>query len=361
MAVLVTGGAGYIGSFVLRALAERGLAAVVLDDLSTGHRRAAEGWPLEEFSCGDTDRVAALMERAGIDAVIHLAALSIVGDSVREPERYWRHNVGGAEGLLAACRRAGVRRFVLSSTAAVYGEPSRVPIPEEHPLAPTNPYGETKVEIERRLAAAQDADGLGWVALRYFNAAGAKPDGSLGEDHPVETHLIPLALRAAAGAAGQPPAGRRDDAAAGAEAQGAPGRAVAGGAAGAGAAALTVFGDDWPTPDGTCLRDYVHVLDLARAHVLALDWLGAHPGGALVCNLGGGQGTSVREVLDAVHAATGRAVPHRIGPRRAGDPAVLVAAVGRAASELGWRPERSEIGTIVKDAWEWERNRGQQP
>ena len=327
MAVLVTGGAGYIGSFVLRALAARGLEAVVLDDLSTGHRRAAEGWPLEEFSCGDTDRVAALMERAGIDAVIHLAALSIVGDSVREPERYWRHNVGGAEGLLAACRRAGVRRFVLSSTAAVYGEPSRVPIPEEHPLAPTNPYGETKVEIERRLAAAREADGLGWAALRYFNAAGAKPDGSLGEDHPVETHLIPLALRAAAGAGGE----------------------------------LTVFGDDWPTPDGTCLRDYVHVLDLARAHVLALDWLDAHPGGALVCNLGGGQGTSVREVLDAVHAATGRAVPHRIGPRRAGDPAVLVAAVGRAAEELGWRPERSEIGTIVKDAWAWERNRGQQP
>ncbi len=327
MAVLVTGGAGYIGSFVLRALAARGLAAVVLDDLSTGHRRAAEGWPLEEFSCGDTDRVAGLMERAGIDAVIHLAALSIVGDSVREPERYWRHNVGGAEGLLAACRRAGVRRFVLSSTAAVYGEPSRVPIPEEHPLAPTNPYGATKVEIERRLAAAREADGLGWAALRYFNAAGAKPDGSLGEDHPVETHLIPLALRAAAGAGGE----------------------------------LTVFGDDWPTPDGTCLRDYVHVLDLARAHVLALDWLDAHPGGALVCNLGGGRGTSVREVLDAVHAATGRAVPHRIGPRRAGDPAVLVAAVGRAAEELGWRPERSEIGTIVKDAWAWERNRGQQP
>ena len=327
MAVLVTGGAGYIGSFVLRALSAHGLEALVLDDLSTGHRWAAEGWPLDVFSCGDTDRVAALMERAGVDAVIHLAALSIVGDSVREPERYWRHNVGGAEGLLAACRKAGVRRFVLSSTAAVYGEPSRVPIPEEHPLAPTNPYGATKVEIERRLAEAQAADGLGWAALRYFNAAGAMPDGSLGEDHPVETHLIPLALRAAAGSA----------------------------------ADLTVFGDDWPTPDGTCLRDYVHVLDLARAHVLALDWLDAHPGGGLVCNLGGGQGTSVREVLNAVCEATGHEVPHRIGPRHDGDPAVLVAAVGRAATELGWRPERSEIGTVVRDAWAWEQQRGQQP
>jgi len=339
MAVLVTGGAGYIGSFVLRALETRGLDAVVLDDLSTGHRRAAEGWPLEVFSCGDTDRVAALMERAGIDAVIHLAALSIVGDSVREPERYWRHNVGGAERLLAACRRAGVRRFVLSSTAAVYGEPSRVPIPEEHPLAPTNPYGATKVEIERRLAEAQAADGLGWAALRYFNAAGAMPDGSLGEDHPVETHLIPLALRAAAGAGAGAAAGPEDGA----------------------AAELTVFGNDWPTPDGTCLRDYVHVLDLARAHVLALGWLDAHPGGALVCNLGGGQGTSVRQVLDAVREATGLEVPHRIGPRRDGDPAVLVAAVGRAAAELGWRPERSEIGTVVKDAWAWEQKRGQLP
>ncbi|MCU0224076.1 MAG: UDP-glucose 4-epimerase GalE [Acidobacteria bacterium] len=328
MAVLVTGGAGYIGSFVLRALAARGIDAVVLDDLSTGHRRAADGWPLEVHSCGDSERVAALMERAGIDAVIHLAALSIVGDSVREPERYWRHNVGGAEGLLTACRKAGVRRFVLSSTAAVYGEPSQLPIPESHPLSPTNPYGDTKVEIERRLAQAQASDGLAWAALRYFNAAGAMPDGSLGEDHPVETHLIPLALRAAA---------------------------TGGGGDGT---ELTVFGDDWPTPDGTCLRDYVHVLDLARAHVLALDWLDGHPGGSLVCNLGGGEGTSVRQVLDAVRRATGREVPHRMGPRRAGDPAVLVAAVDRAAAELGWRPERSDIARVVEDAWAWERRRG---
>ena len=335
MAVLVTGGAGYIGSFVLRALAERGLEAVVLDDLSTGHRRAAEGWPLEVFSCGDTDRVAALMERAGVDAVIHLAALSIVGDSVREPERYWRHNVGGAEGLLAACRKAGVRRFVLSSTAAVYGEPSRVPIPEEHPLAPTNPYGATKVEIERRLAEAQEADGLGWAALRYFNAAGAMPDGSLGEDHPVETHLIPLALRAAAGVG--------------------PGGAVGG------AAELTVFGDDWPTPMGpACATTSTSSTWRGRT-----SWrsTGSTPTRAArwSATSAAGEGTSVRQVLDAVREATGREVPHRIGPRRDGDPAVLVAAVGRAATELGWRPERSAIGTVVKDAWAWEQKRGQQP
>jgi UDP-glucose 4-epimerase len=342
MAVLVTGGAGYIGSFVLRALAARGIDAVVLDDLSTGHRRAADGWPLEVHSCGDSERVAALMERAGIDAVIHLAALSIVGDSVREPERYWRHNVGGAEGLLSACRKAGVRRFVLSSTAAVYGEPSRLPIPEDHPLSPTNPYGATKVEIERRLAQAQASDGLAWAALRYFNAAGAMPDGSLGEDHPVETHLIPLALRAAATGGG-----------------GGGGGGAGAGTGAAAAAPLTVFGDDWPTPDGTCLRDYVHVLDLARAHVLALDWLDGHSGGSLVCNLGGGEGTSVRQVLDAVQRATGREVPHRIGPRRAGDPAVLVAAVDRAAAELGWRPERSDIARVVEDAWAWERRRSE--
>jgi len=323
--VLVTGGAGYIGSFVLRALAERGHAAVVADNLSTGHREAAREWPLAELDCADTERVAGLMEREGVEAVIHLAALSLVGESMRQPERYFAHNVGGAEALLGACRRAGVRRFVLSSSAAVYGEPEVVPIPEDHPLRPTNPYGQTKVEIERRLAAAYAADGLAWASLRYFNAAGAMPDGSLGEDHRPETHLVPLAIGAALSPASSP------------------------------FSPLTVFGDDWPTPDGTCLRDYVHVLDLARAHVLALDWLEAHPRGALACNLGGGCRTSVREVLAAVAEAAGRDVPHRVGPRREGDPAVLVAAVERAAAELGWRPERSGSGTIVADAWAWHR------
>ncbi len=324
MTVLVTGGAGYIGSFVVRALRDAGHRSVVLDDLSTGHAEAVpEDVRLERMECGATDEVAALMRREGIDAVIHLAALSLVGDSVRDPGRYWLRNVGQAAGLLDACRAAGVDRFVLSSTAAVYGEPERVPIDEDHPLRPTNPYGATKRAIEEMLGHFREAAGLGWVSLRYFNAAGAAPDGSLGEAHHPETHLVPIAVCAAL----------------------------------AGAPRLTVFGDDYDTPDGTCLRDYVHVLDLAEAHVRALDWLDAHPGGSLTCNLGGGRPTSVREVIDAVGRASGREVPYEIGPRRAGDPSVLVAAVGRAREELGWEPGRSSIDGIVRDAVVWHRAR----
>lgn len=321
MKVLVTGGAGYIGTFVVRALESAGHEAVIVDDLSTGHREAAEGRVVHELACGDTVRIAGLMGAAGIEAVIHLAALSLVGESVRDPGKYWSRNVGQAAGLLDACREAGVKRFVLSSTAAVYGEPQRVPITEDHPLQPTNPYGATKRAIEEMLAHFRAAADLGWVSLRYFNAAGASEDGVLGEDHHPETHLIPLAMKAALG-------------------QG---------------KALTVFGTDYDTPDGTCLRDYVHVKDLARAHVLALSWLEAHEGASLVCNLGGGRATSVREILDAVAAVTEREVPHAQGPRREGDPSVLVADVARAARELGWKPERSDITTIARDAHAWHR------
>ncbi len=323
MRVLVTGGAGYIGSFVARALASARHEPVILDDLSTGHAEAAGTFPHVDIPCGDTARVAALMRREGVEAVIHLAALSLVGESVRDPGRYWSRNVGQAAGLLDACRAAGVKRFVLSSTAAVYGEPERVPIPEEHPLRPTNPYGATKRAIEEMLAHFRHAHGLGWVSLRYFNAAGAAEDGSLGEDHEPETHLVPLAMRAALGLG----------------------------------PALTVFGEDYPTPDGTCLRDYVHVRDLARAHVLALSWLEAHAGDSLVCNLGGGHGTSVREILDAIEEVVGKGVPHTVGPRREGDPSALVAAVDRAERELGWRPERSDVRAIVRDAFVWHRMR----
>jgi UDP-glucose 4-epimerase len=319
MRVLVTGGAGYIGSFVVRALRGRGHETVVLDDFSTGHRGALDDSPLVECRCGETERVAGAMERHGVDAVVHLAALSLVGDSVREPGRYWRHNVGQAAGLLDACRRAGVERFVLSSTAAVYGEPEAVPIREDHPLRPTNPYGATKRAIEEMLGHFEAAAGLGWVSLRYFNAAGASADGGLGEDHDPETHLIPLALAAAAGQRG----------------------------------ALTVFGRDYETRDGTCLRDYIHVHDLAAAHVRALEWLEAHPGRRLVCNLGTEQGTSVQEMLDAIARVTGREVPREDGARRAGDPAVLIASSARAKQELGWAPERSDIDTIIRDAWAW--------
>jgi UDP-glucose 4-epimerase len=319
MQVLVTGGAGYIGSFVVRALEGRGHRAVVLDDFSTGHRGALGDGPLIEGRCGDTERVAAAMSEHGVEAVVHLAALSLVGDSMREPGRYWSHNVGQAAGLLDACRQAGVRRFVLSSTAAVYGEPEQVPIEEDHPLQPTNPYGATKKAIEEMLGHFEAATGLAWVSLRYFNAAGACPDGGFGEDHDPETHLIPLALQAAAGRRGP----------------------------------LTVFGRDYPTRDGTCLRDYIHVYDLAQAHVRALEWLQAGAGERLVCNLGAEQGTSVQEMLDAIAEVTGREVPHEDGPRRAGDPAVLVASNARAKAELGWEPSRSDIATIVRDAWAW--------
>lgn len=294
---------------------------MVIDDLSRGHRWALDGAPFHALDCGDTVEVVKVMRHHQVDAVIHLAGRSQVGESVQRPELYWRANVGAAAGLLAACREAGVRRFVLSSSAAVYGEPAAVPIPETHGTLPTNPYGATKRAIELMLEQLQQIGALSFVALRYFNAAGAMPDGSLGEDHDPETHLIPLALKAAVNTTN----------------------------------ALTVFGDDYPTPDGTCLRDYVHVLDLARAHVLALDWMTAHPGGSLICNLGEGQGTSVREVLNAVEAETGLMVAHVMGPRRAGDPARLVAMIDRARAELGWQPHCSDVRSIVRDAWAWHR------
>lgn len=319
MRVLVSGGAGYVGSFVTRVLRTHGHHPVVLDDLSVGHAEAVTGFPLVEANCGDIRKVAAVMTEHGIEAVVHLAALSVVGESVRDPGLYWRHNVGHGAGLLDACRQAGVTRFVLSSTAAVYGEPECVPIPEDHRLSPTSPYGNTKRALEEMLAHFQAAAGLGFVSLRYFNAAGAMPDGSAGEDHRPETHLIPLALGAALG-------------------QRSP---------------LAVFGSDYPTRDGTGVRDYIHVLDLAEAHVLALDWLQAHPGRGRAFNLGSETGASVREVLDTIARITGREVPHRLEPRRAGDPAVLIASSARARAELGWRPTRSGLDTLIADAWAW--------
>ncbi len=323
MRVLVTGGAGYIGSFVARAVAARGHHAQILDDLSRGHEWAAGDIPLHRMRCGDVSSVESLLRRESIDSVIHLAALSQVGESVAFPARYWRENLGGAAGLLDACASVGIKRFVLSSTAAVYGEPIQTPIDEGHPTQPTNPYGSTKRAIEELLAQARLATGMGFVSLRYFNAAGAMPDGSLGEDHTPETHLIPLAIDAAAGNRGP----------------------------------LTIFGDDYPTPDGTCVRDYVHVLDLAVAHVRALDWLSAHGGDSLICNLGGGKGHSVREVLDTVGRVVGTHVPRLHGARRPGDPAVLVASIDRAQRELGWKPDRSHLSEIVTDAWAWHRSR----
>lgn len=315
MRILVTGGAGYIGSVIVSRLTARGHHVVVYDDLSRGHRAAvAGGVPLVDGDVRDAGAVRDALLEGGCEAVVHMAALAEVAESVAEPARYRSVNVDGTAAVLAAARAADVDRLVFSSTAAVYGAPQRTPIDEDDALAPTNPYGETKLAAEELLWQARERDGLGATALRYFNACGA--DGACGEDHDPESHLVPLALRAA-----------RD---------GTP---------------IRVFGEDYPTPDGTCVRDYVHVADLADAHIAALEALPAVQG---AFNLGTGSGDSVRAVLDAVEEVTGSTLRRESAPRRAGDPAVLVAGNRRAAERLGWRPRRS-LADAVADAWEWMR------
>ena len=319
MNVLVTGGAGYIGSVTAQALLDASHRVVVVDDLTTGHHDAVPAAArLVVHDVGDAEAMRALMAEERVEAVMHFAALSLVGDSMRQPLRYYRRNVGGAIGLLEACAAAGVGRFVLSSTAAVYGTPTSVPIPETAELRPESVYGETKLAIERLLHWLSVTQGLGYAALRYFNAAGAA--GGRGEDHRPETHLIPLVLQAALG--------RLEE--------------------------VTVFGTDYPTPDGTAVRDYVHVEDLAAAHVLALEAL--EPGRGAAYNLGNGAGFSVREVIDACRRVTGVDLRVREGPRRAGDPPVLVADASRAAAELCWRPRHTSLDAIVASAWEWHRS-----
>ncbi len=315
MRILVTGGAGYIGSVIVSRLTARGHHVVVYDDLSRGHRAAvAGGVPLVDGGVRDADAVRDALLEGGCEAVVHMAALAEVAESVAEPARYRSVNVDGTAAVLAAARAADVDRLVFSSTAAVYGAPQRTPIDEDDALAPTNPYGETKLAAEELLWQARERDGLGATALRYFNACGA--DGACGEDHDPESHLVPLALRAA-----------RD---------GTP---------------IRVFGEDYPTPDGTCVRDYVHVADLADAHIAALEALPAVQG---AFNLGTGSGDSVRAVLDAGEEVTGSTLRRESAPRRSGDPAVLVAGNRRAAERLGWRPRRS-LADAVADAWEWMR------
>ncbi|HOU27862.1 MAG TPA: UDP-glucose 4-epimerase GalE [Thermoleophilia bacterium] len=315
MRILVTGGAGYIGSVIVSRLTARGHHVVVYDDLSRGHRAAvAGGVPLVDGDVRDAGAVRDALLEGGCEAVVHMAALAEVAESVAEPARYRSVNVDGTAAVLAAARAADVDRLVFSSTAAVYGAPQRTPIDEDDALAPTNPYGETKLAAEELLWQARERDGLGATALRYFNACGA--DGACGEDHDPESHLVPLALRAA-----------RD---------GTP---------------IRVFGEDYPTPDGTCVRDYVHVADLADAHIAALEALPAVQG---AFNLGTGSGDSVRAVLDAVEEVTGSTLRRESAPRRSGDPAVLVAGNRRAAERLGWRPRRS-LADAVADAWEWMR------
>jgi UDP-glucose 4-epimerase len=318
MRVLVTGGAGYIGSVITEELVAGGHHVVVLDDLSKGHRDAVvEGATFVEADLADRSAVERSLLDHGIEAVVHMAAKSLVGESVSDPAKYYRANVVAGLSLLEAMRAAGARRLVFSSTAAVYGEPAKQPVEEGDPTVPTSPYGETKLAFERALAWHERAYGLAWTALRYFNAAGATERN--GERHDPETHLVPLVLRAAA----------------------------AGGE-------IVLHGDDYPTKDGTCVRDYIHVLDLARAHVLALERL-AEPGAASrAMNLGcGGDGFSVREVIGAARAVTGRPIAVRVGPRRPGDPAVLVASSAAAERALGFRATHTDLGEIIASAWAW--------
>jgi UDP-glucose 4-epimerase len=316
--VLVIGGAGYIGSHAVKALRSRGTEVVVYDNLSAGHRAAARfATALIEGDIHDTDRIREAIRRFDVDAVMHFAALTSVGVSVSDPLGYYDNNVGGTLAVLNAMAAERVGMFVFSSTAAVFGNPVRTPIAEDHPTVPINPYGETKLAVERTLPHLERAHGIRSIALRYFNAAGADPDGDLGEDHDPELHLIPRALDAAAGRG-----------------------------------TFQIFGEDYDTPDGTCLRDYIHVTDLADAHLLALDAL---RGGAATTyyNLGNGKPTSVREVVDAVARVVGKPVPVTTGPRREGDPAVLFASSDRIKQDLGWRPQLEDIDTIVASAWRW--------
>ena len=319
MSVVVTGGAGYIGSHAVKALRAAGADVVIYDNLSAGHRGAADatGARLEVGDIHDVARLRDVLTRHGADAVMHFAAWLSVPDSVGDPLGYYGNNVDGALAVLRAMADAGAKHFIFSSTAATFGNPVQTPITEDHPQQPINPYGETKLAVERALPHIERAHGIRWTALRYFNAAGADPDGMLGEDHDPETHVVPRAIDAALGRA-----------------------------------TFAMFGCDYDTPDGSCLRDYIHVTDLASAHVLALDALRSGAPSAAY-NLGNGRPTSVREVIASVERVTGRKVPVAVGDRRPGDPAVLFASSDRIRRALGWRPAYEALDVIVETAYRW--------
>src|SRR3954453_19686209 len=318
MRILVTGGAGYIGSHTAKHLAAAGHEAVIFDDLSQGHEWAVKWGPLERGSLSDPVRLAEVFAARQIDVVVHFAANALVGESMSNPAKYFQNNTAGTLNLLNAMRAAGVETIVFSSTCATYGDPVRVPIDESHPQAPVNPYGESKLMVEKILRWYGDCYGLRWMALRYFNAAGASPDGEIGEDHDPESHLIPLVIGAALGT--RPP--------------------------------VKIFGTDYPTSDGSAVRDYVHVLDLADAHLRAIERLRAGTPSQAI-NLGTGRGHSVKEVVAAVAHVGGRPVPVIESPRRPGDPPELVAAPVRARDVLGWTCQYPGIETIVRHAWAW--------
>lgn len=318
MAILVTGGAGYIGSHTVAELLEKGEEVVVVDNLQTGHRQAVLGGTFYQADIRDDEALSKIFKKHEIEAVIHFAANSLVGESVEKPLAYYDNNVYGSQKLMETMIQHGVKKIVFSSTAAVYGEPERVPIDEHDRTNPTNPYGDTKLAMEKMFRWGDAAYGLKSISLRYFNAAGAHPDGLIGEDHHPETHLIPVIL--------QVPLGKREF--------------------------ISVFGDDYPTEDGTCIRDYIHVMDLANAHYLALQRLREKEESG-VYNLGNGQGFSVRQVIDVARRVTGHPIPDRVSPRRPGDPAVLVASSERAQKELGWKPQYADLEKIVDSAWQW--------
>ncbi len=321
MKILLTGGAGYIGSHIGLSLLRQGHQIVTVDNLSKGHREAVQGGGFYQVDLADHDRLADVFQQEKVDGVIHLAAASLVGESVQKPGKYFRNNLANGLTLLETMLDSGVKFIVFSSTAAVYGEPEGVPIAEDHAKQPTNPYGVSKLYFEGIMDWFEKAHGLKYVSLRYFNAAGADPTGVIGEDHAPESHLIPIIM--------QVPLGKRST--------------------------IEIFGSDYPTPDGTCIRDYIHVTDLAQAHILALKHLLAE-GESKIYNLGNQTGFSNLEVLRTIEDVVGKAIPYQFGPRRGGDPARLVAASTRIKQELGWQPEFPELRQIVESAWNWHHN-----
>ena len=322
MTVLVTGGAGYVGSHAVKELQRSGVSCVVLDNLSRGYRELVQDCDIIVGDISDSALVRRVLREHRISAVMHFAAFAYVGESVTKPGLYFRNNVAATLGLLECIVRANVGQFVFSSTCATYGMPEATPIPENHPQRPVNPYGASKLMVERMLADFGTAHGLRSIIFRYFNAAGADPSGTIGEMHEPETHLVPLALQAAAGVGPE----------------------------------LEVFGTDYPTADGTCVRDYIHVTDLAQAHVLGLKHLQVGKGSEIF-NLGNGAGFSVKEVIAAAERVTGRKVPWKPGPRRAGDPHALVGSAEKARRMLGWNPRFADLSVILETAWKWERSR----
>lgn len=321
MAILITGGAGYIGSHTARELKDQGRDIVIYDNLSRGHRQAVKDMPLVVGDLADTELLARTIDEYHVDSVIHFAAESQVGESMADPQKYYINNVSGTLNLLKVMKEKNVNKIVFSSTAATYGEPERIPIDEESAKNPTSVYGRTKLMMEQILEDYDMAYGLKYVALRYFNAAGAHISGEIGEDHEPETHLIPIIMQVLLG--------QRE--------------------------AISIFGTDYPTPDGTCIRDYIHVTDLAHAHILALDAL--YDGmESRIYNLGNGNGFSVKEVIDTVEKVTGKKVPRVEEGRRPGDPAVLIASSQKIIKELGWKPRYNTLEKIIETAWNWHKN-----